>query len=44
VRETSEHPQELEDLEERDAEIARADSIAEIYANAAMELAEMEES
>jgi hypothetical protein len=42
MKETSDYPQELEDLDERDAEIARADSIAEIYADAAFELVEME--
>jgi hypothetical protein len=42
VRETSEHHKDPEDLDERDTEIARADSIAEIYADAALELAEMD--
>lgn len=42
MRETSEYYQEPEDLDERDIEIARADSMAEIFQDAADELVAME--
>lgn len=38
VRETSDRYQEPEDLDERDLEIARADSVADVFRDAADEL------